>query len=71
MISSIDRCVANSVFECDVTEAQYTKLKEELRLVIDEEVDNIRFYHLNKNKNHCIETLGIITTYDINDTIIL
>ncbi len=63
--------VQNSVFECDVTEAQFTILKEELRTVIDEELDSIRFYHLNKNKNHCIETLGIITSYDINDTIIL
>ena len=61
--------VQNSVFECDVTEAQFTILKEELRTVIDEELDSIRFYHL--NKNHCIETLGIITSYDINDTIIL
>jgi CRISPR-associated protein Cas2 len=63
--------VQNSVFECDVTEAQFTIMKEELRIVIDEELDSIRFYHLNKNKNHSIETLGIITTYDINDTIIL
>ena len=63
--------VQNSVFECDVTEAQYTVLKNELRTVMDEELDNIRFYHLNKNKAHSIETLGKISSFDVNDAIIL
>ena len=63
--------VQNSVFECDVTEAQYVVLKDALRNAMDEKLDSIRFYHLNKNKNSCIETLGRMTSYDVNEAIIL
>ena len=63
--------VQNSVFECDVTEAQYCILKDQIKEVMDEQLDSIRFYHLNKNKNHSIDTLGKITSYDVNDTIII
>jgi CRISPR-associated protein Cas2 len=63
--------VQNSVFECEVTEALYTVLKSELYSIMDDKLDSIRFYHLNKNKNHSIETLGRITSYDVNDAIIL
>lgn len=63
--------VQNSVFECEVTEAQYTTLKEQLRTAMDEQLDSIRFYHLNRNKTHSIETLGKVTSYDVNDAIVL
>ncbi len=63
--------VQNSVFECEVTEAQYTLLKNKINTVIDSKLDSIRLYHLNKNKQHSIETLGKITSYDVNDVIIL
>ena len=63
--------VQNSVFECEVTEAQYCILKNELQNAMDEGLDSIRFYHLNKNKTHSIEFLGRITSYDVNETIIL
>ncbi len=63
--------VQNSVFECEMTEAQYTILKNALNMAMDENLDSIRFYHLNKNKNHSIEVLGKITSYDVCDAIIL
>ncbi len=63
--------IQNSVFECEVTEAQYCVLKNELHTAMDEKLDSIRFYHLNKNKNHSIETMGVITSYDVNDAIII
>lgn len=63
--------VQNSVFECVVTEAQYIVLKNALKTVMDDKLDSIRFYHLNKNKNHCVETLGKRTSYDVNEAIIL
>jgi len=53
------------------TEAQYTILKNALNMAMDENLDSIRFYHLNKNKNHSIEVLGKITSYDVCDAIIL
>lgn len=63
--------VQSSVFECEVTEAQYCLLKDQIKEVMNEQLDSIRFYHLNKNKNHSINTLGKITSYDVNDTIII
>ena len=63
--------VQNSVFECEVTEAQYCTLKNELRITMDQQLDSIRFYHLNKNKNYSIDTLGRNTSFDVNEVIIL
>lgn len=63
--------VQNSVFECEVTEAQYIVLKEALRNTMDVKLDSIRFYHLNKNKRHGVEALGRISSYDVNEAIIL
>ncbi|MBO5631765.1 MAG: CRISPR-associated endonuclease Cas2 [Aeriscardovia sp.] len=63
--------VQNSVFECDVTETQYVRLKAELSDAMDNQLDSIRFYHLNKNDNRRVVTLGKMTSYNINDTIIL
>lgn len=60
-----------SVFECDVTETQYVRLKAALSDAMDNQLDSIRFYHLNKNDNRRIVTLGKKTSYNINDTIIL
>lgn len=63
--------VQNSVFECDVTETQYVRLKAALSDAMDSQLDSIRFYHLNKNDNRRVVTLGKMTSYNINDTIIL
>ena len=63
--------VQNSVFECEVTEAQYVKLKDALSAVMDKSLDSIRFYHLNKNENRRVVTIGRETSYSVNDAIIL
>lgn len=63
--------VQNSVFECDVTETQYVRLKAALSDAMDNQLDSIRFYHLNKNDNRRVVTLGKMTSYNINDAIIL
>ena len=63
--------VQNSVFECEVTEAQYVKLKDALSAVMGKSLDSIRFYHLNKNENRRVETMGVETAYNVNDAIIL
>ena len=61
----------NSVFECEVTEAQYVKLKDALSAVMDKSLDSIRFYHLNKNENRRVVTIGKETSYNVNDALIL
>lgn len=63
--------VQNSVFECEVTEAQYVKLKDALSAVMDQKADSIRFYYLNKNENRRVETMGVKTAYNVNEAIIL
>ena len=63
--------VQNSVFECEVTEAQYCILREEILNTIDNEADSIRIYHLNRNKSYSIESYGKKTSYTIDDALIL
>ena len=63
--------VQNSVFECEVTEAQYTVLKELLSQAMDKRLDSIRIYHLNKNENRRVITIGKETASNVNDVIIL
>ena len=55
--------VQNSVFECEVTEAQYCLLKERIK--------SISFYILSKNENRRVEVLGVDTAYKVNDALII
>ncbi len=63
--------VQNSVFECEVTEAQYSLLKERIKGIIDISLDSIRLYILNKNENKRVEVMGIETSYKVHDTLII
>lgn len=63
--------VQNSVFECDVTDAQFCILKQCLKDIIDSSSDSIRFYYLNKNENRRIEVIGVETSYQVNNTLII
>lgn len=63
--------VQNSVFECEVTEAQYSLLKERIKGIIDISLDSIRFYFLSKNQSKRIEVIGVETAYKVNDVLII
>lgn len=63
--------VQNSVFECKVDEAQYLTLKHQLWKIIDEDLDNFRFYRLGKNYKRNIESIGINKAFDIEGPLIL
>lgn len=63
--------VQNSVFECEVTEAQYCVLKERIRNLIEESKDSVRFYFLNKNENRRIERLGVEMAYNVKDALVV
>jgi CRISPR-associated protein Cas2 len=56
--------VQNSVFECLVDAAQWTKLRA--RLVGEAELseDSLRFYFLGDNWRHRVEHVGTKTSYD-------
>ena len=63
--------VQNSVFECEVTDAQYCLLRERIKGIIDMSLDSIRFYILNKNENRRVEVIGVETAYKVNDVLII
>ena len=63
--------VQNSVFECELTEAQFCILKEHIRDIIDTDADSVRFYHLNRNENRRVEVLGMQTGYNVDQGIII
>ena len=48
--------VQNSVFECEVTEAQFTLLKSRIESIIDEKLDSIRFHFLRRNDQRRVST---------------
>lgn len=63
--------VQNSVFECVISEVQLIELKSKLEKMIDKSKDSIRIYYLNKNENRRIITLGIDTSIDVEDVLVL
>ena len=65
------RRVQNSVFECELTEVQLCVLKERIKEIIDHSLDSIRFYHLNRSENRRVEVMGVETSFDVNDAIII
>ena len=63
--------VQNSVFECLVDPAQMVLLYQSLLEAIDPEQDSIRFYELGKNYRQHIKMIGKITSYNIEDELII
>lgn len=62
--------VQNSVFECELTEVQLCLLKERIKAIIDNSLDSIRIYHLNRNENRRVEVMGVETSFNVSDAII-
>lgn len=63
--------VQNSVFECQITEAQYVIFRESLEKLMNRKKDSIRIYNLGKNISQNVTLLGKETTYDINSTLMI
>lgn len=63
--------VQNSVFECEITEVELCLLKERLKEIIDNTIDSIRLYHLNRNENRRVEVLGVETAFNVKDALII
>ena len=51
--------VQNSVFECVLDPGQCLLLKSILTNIIDENVDNLRFYYLGNQKKAKVEQIGV------------
>ena len=56
--------VQNSVFECSVDPAQFTKLKASLLDEIDSKLDSLRFYFLGSNWRNRVEHVGAKPSID-------
>lgn len=52
--------VQNSVFEGEITNANYIKLKAELKKIIDENYDSILFYTFRTTKYTSRENIGVV-----------
>lgn len=63
--------VQNSVFECHVDAAQYTKLKHLIQSEMDESRDSVRFYMLGSHYAGKVEHLGVKLGMDLDEPIIL
>ncbi len=63
--------VRNSVFECDVDNAQFIALKSKLIRKIDSDKDSLRFYNLGDKYLSRIEQYGTKQSYDPEGTLLL
>ena len=63
--------VQNSVFECNLSEAQLCILKNILKEIIDNTTDSIRIYTLNNNESRRVEVLGVETAINFNSEMII
>ena len=63
--------VQNSVFECRLTESQFVILKSKISTIIDNELDNVRFYLLGNNWNRRIEIIGKNNLVDLDEELII
>lgn len=60
-----------SVFECDLTPAQWAKLRQRLIDTIDATSDSLRFYFLGARGKEKIEHVGSRTPLDLDGPLIL
>ena len=60
-----------SVFECRVNEVQYEAFQAELRKLIDEKLDSIRFYRLPSPREQAVVSFGRDQYTDFDEPLIL
>lgn len=63
--------VQNSVFECNVDQAQWIVLRAKLMDIYEQELDSLRFYFLGNNYKQHIEHQGAKPSVDVEDPLIL
>lgn len=63
--------VQKSVFECQVNEMMFEKLRRRLLREIDHNEDNLRFYRLTEPRDEHVETYGISRTIFFDDPLIV
>ncbi len=62
--------VQNSVFECELTPAQYRLLKQRLIEEIDDSTDSLRFYQLGDIKKAKVEHIGSKKAINVDEPLV-
>lgn len=62
--------VQYSVFECDISPAQWTELRARLVSIIDQKEDSLRFYMLGSNWKRRVEHVGTKPAVDFDGPLI-
>ncbi len=63
--------VQNSVFECVVDSLTLQKLKDKINKIIDKKEDSVRYYNLGKHGANKVEHIGVKTSFDVEDVLII
>ncbi|MDD3388005.1 MAG: CRISPR-associated endonuclease Cas2 [Prevotella sp.] len=63
--------VQNSVFECLLDEVSLIRLKHAISEIIDKTADSVRFYNLGKNWNRRVDMIGRITSFNMEEELII
>ena len=63
--------VQNSVFECNVSPAQWIQLRAELERIFDPATDSLRYYNLGDNYSKRIEHVGAKIALDVEKPIVI
>ncbi|MBQ1392218.1 MAG: CRISPR-associated endonuclease Cas2 [Lachnospiraceae bacterium] len=63
--------VQNSVYECEIDNAKWLKVKHILLSIIDEENDSIRFYYFGDRKKSRVENYGTKPSLNVTEPIVL
>lgn len=63
--------VQNSVFEMIIDSVQLEEIKQKLLRIIDKECDSVRFYHMGKNWDNKITSIGKSSKINQEDTLML
>jgi CRISPR-associated protein Cas2 len=63
--------VQNSVFECLLDEVTLVRLKHDIGQIIDQKSDSVRFYNLGKNWNRKVDMIGKVTSYNMEEELII
>lgn len=63
--------VQHSVFECLVTTEQWTRFRQQLVGIIDQDSDSLRFYFLGRNWHERVEHVGAKPSLDLEGPLII
>lgn len=63
--------VQNSVFECHIDDARFRLVQDKMLHIIDQDIDNLRFYRLGNKYKDKVESFGVDRSFDVTDTLII